>query len=441
MKLQAESSPIMDRNPNLNPFCDILELIFRKGIRQPVLGLKRRDYWHLLEQLAHHHSCGELIQLTVALEKTIANKKTLTPQGQGRYFIRLALNQKSLATTIRHLLHTPKLSEFGVSFRMSNFLLYTEPFLSLLLVVSQMNFALDLEAVFAQVCELYETVPCRDLGMALRYVEKRIFVSEVIAGSQAEADGCVLAGDIIDEINGISTRNAQKGQAQSVLQKLRGKPLCFRLIRWKCHDGSIYRPLVPHLQVLQQDIPNFQLKYDNTLNEEKPEAIVQDGRFLYSLRYLGQVNIGTYGGKEVLDEGITKVLEQNHVPQEVLFDVKETEVISLKKDFSQVLFHHHYPEISSVGHRVDKRTLFAYCVADSPETPHTCSFICLVFETKSEKDADEIIMRIGECIRGWIYLIFFPTCAGTMSRMASSCAVIFYNYNYTSYKRGRGLSQ
>ncbi|XP_042198273.1 uncharacterized protein si:ch211-250n8.1 isoform X2 [Callorhinchus milii] len=402
MKLQAESSPIMDRNPNLNPFCDILELIFRKGIRQPVLGLKRRDYWHLLEQLAHHHSCGELIQLTVALEKTIANKKTLTPQGQGRYFIRLALNQKSLATTIRHLLHTPKLSEWydPESSILGNECL-SEPFLSLLLVVSQMNFALDLEnssfldeTWLLPVCELYETVPCRDLGMALRYVEKRIFVSEVIAGSQAEADGCVLAGDIIDEINGISTRNAQKGQAQSVLQKLRGKPLCFRLIRWKCHDGSIYRPLVPHLQVLQQDIPNFQLKYDNTLNEEKPEAIVQDGRFLYSLRYLGQ-----YGGKEVLDEGITKVLEQNHVPQEVLFDVKETEVISLKKDFSQVLFHHHYPEISSVGHRVDKRTLFAYCVADSPETPHTCSFICLVFETKSEKDADEIIMRIAAGFR------------------------------------------
>lgn len=188
-------------------------------------------------------------------------------------------------------------------------------------------------------------------------------------------------------------------QAQSVLQKLRGKPLCFHMIRWKWHDGSIYRPLVPHLQVLQQDIPNFKLKYDNASSEEKPEDFVQDGRFLYSLRYLGQVNIGMYGGKEVLDAGITKVLEQNQVPQEVLFDVKETEVISLKRDFSQVLFHHHYPEISSVGHRVDKRTVFAYCVADSPESPHTCSFICLVFETKSEKDADEIIMRIAAGFR------------------------------------------
>ncbi|XP_067860494.1 uncharacterized protein si:ch211-250n8.1 [Heptranchias perlo] len=246
---------------------------------------------------------------------------------------------------------------------------------------------------------MYETVPCRELGMMLRYTDGRIFVTEVIAGSQAEADECVLAGDIIDGINGISLRNAQRGEAQTVLQKLRGKPLSFRMIHWKWHDGAVYGPMLPHLQLMQKEIPNFQLRYDIKSNEVMQEDGLRDDRLLYSLRYLGQVNVGMYGGKEVLDEGIEKVLQKNLAPEDVLLDVKETEVICIKNNSTQVFFHHHYPEISSVGHRMDRQTLFAYCVADSPETPQTTSFDCLVYESSSVKEANEIITRIAAGFR------------------------------------------
>ncbi|GCB76771.1 hypothetical protein scyTo_0019193, partial [Scyliorhinus torazame] len=91
--------------------CDILEVILRKGIRQPILGLRRRDYWHWMEQLPQLDPCGRLSQLSVALEKTITCKKVLTAQGRGRHYIRQALNQKTLAIIIQHLRHTPRLLE------------------------------------------------------------------------------------------------------------------------------------------------------------------------------------------------------------------------------------------------------------------------------------------------------------------------------------------
>ncbi|XP_072098462.1 uncharacterized protein [Mobula birostris] len=406
LNIQEDKGPITNCHPQLTSLCDILEIILRKGIRQPVLGLWRRDYWHWMEQLPQQDHCHRLTQLSLALEKAITCKKTLTAQGRGRYYIRQALNQKIMAVTVHHLLHTSKLLEWydPESSVLANEC-FAEPFLSLLLVLSQMNFTLDLEnssfldeSWLLPVCEMYNTVPCRELGMVLRYTDGRIFVTEVVPGSQAEADECVQAGDIIDGINGISLRNAKGGEAQTVLQRLRGQPLSFHIIHWKWHDGSVYRPLLPHLQLMHKEIPNFQLQYDNKPDKEMSEDSLQDDRLLYSLRFLGQVDIGMYGGKEVLDEGIEKVMEQNLLPQEVLFDVKETEVICIKNS-TQVLFHHHYPEIASVGQRLDKRTLFAYCVANSPETPQTTSFNCLVFESSSAKEATEIITRIAAGFR------------------------------------------
>lgn len=50
------------------------------------------------------------------------------------------------------------------------------------------------------------------LGCTPRYVDGRVFVTKVLPGSQAEVDEVVLAGDILDEINGCSLRNACPGQ-------------------------------------------------------------------------------------------------------------------------------------------------------------------------------------------------------------------------------------
>ncbi|XP_043940904.1 uncharacterized protein LOC122812915 isoform X2 [Protopterus annectens] len=378
-------------------------MILRRGIRQPVLGIKKRDYWQWLEQLPQHDTCGRLTQLCLALEKASNCKKVLTAQGKGRHFLRQALNKKLLAVAIQHLMHTSKLLEWyepALSVLGNEDL--TEPFLSLLLVVSDMNFCLDVEnssflddSWLLPVADTYETVPCRELGMVLKYLNGRIFITDIIPGSQAEVDEFVMTGDIIDEINGISLRKSPNGQAGFVLQKFKGKPLNFRIIRWKWRDGKIYKPMLPLLKLLQEEVPDLRLNFEKP-TEECEAKCLEDGRLLYMLKYMGKVNVGMYGGKEVLDQGIPTVLDKRLPPRDVSFDVKETEVICTDKSSSKVLFHHQYPEVSCVGRCLGNNgKVFGFCVADFPEAPGRSTFDCLVLECNSEQECDEIVRRIA----------------------------------------------
>ncbi|XP_075033935.1 uncharacterized protein LOC142095075 [Mixophyes fleayi] len=400
---EAGSDPITDDSPHVVPLCDVLEMIMRKGLRSGVLGLKRRDYWHWIEELPQHDTCDRLPHLSVMIEKTLACPKVLTPQGKGRYFLRLALNRKSLVVAFQHLQHTHKLLEwydplFSVLGNEEHF----EPFLSLLLVVSQSSFALDLqnssfldESWLLPICVLYETVPCRELGMVLRYQEGRVFVIEILPDSQTEVDEVVLAGDIIDEINGVSLRNAPNGQAGVVLSRLKGEPLIFRMIRWRWKDGEVFRPLIPYFKLVQDRVPNFQLQQKPRSQDSGQERPQQDGRLLYSVQYLGQADVGMFGGKEILDVGITKVRKLNCLPRNVLLDIKETEVAVKEQESSEVLFHYSYPEISSVGRRVDNRRVFALCAAEREENLDMTSFNCVVFEALNHNECEEIIKRIA----------------------------------------------
>ncbi|KAM8947537.1 uncharacterized protein RCH25_050630 [Pelodytes ibericus] len=393
---------ITDDCAHVPPLCDILEMILRKGLKSGVLGLKRRDYWHWIEELPQHYICGRLSHLSVMIEKTTACPKLLTSQGRGRYFLRLALNNKSLVTTIQHLQHTNKLLEwYDPLMSVMGNEEQLEPFLSLVLVISQSSFSLDLEnssfldeSWLLPVCAIYQIVPCRELGMVLRYLEGRVFVVEVLPGSQAEVDEVVLAGDIIDEINGISLRNAYNGQAGTVLNKIKGEPLTFKIIRWRWQDGVVFRPLIPYLKVIQERVPTFQLQQQPRIQESDQQRAQHDGRLLYTLQFLGQADVGTFGGKEVLDVGITKVKNLNFPSKEVLFDIKETEVAIKELASSEVLFKYPYPEISSVGRRLDNKSVFALCVVEKDVSPDL-AFSCLVFEACSNKECEELITRIA----------------------------------------------
>ncbi|XP_053565058.1 uncharacterized protein LOC128655463 isoform X2 [Bombina bombina] len=372
-------------------------------LKGAVLGLKKRDFWDWIEELPMHDTCGRVSHLSVMVEKTRACPKVINTQGRGRYFLRMALNRKSLALAIQHLLHTPKLLEWydpllSVLRNEEHF----EPFLSILLVISQSDFLLDLqnssfldESWLLPVCAVYQTVPCRELGMVLRYVEGRVFVVEILPGSQAEIDEMVLAGDVIDEINGVSLRNALNGQAGTVLNKLKGEPLVFHLIRWRCKNGEVFRPLLTYLREVKEKVPNFQLQQKPRSQEKAQDRPQQDGRIMYPVNYLGQAGVGQYGGKEVLEIGITRVRELNCIPRDSLFDVKETEVIVQDKVTSEVMFKYSYPDVSSVGRRVDNRKVFAICVVNQAEHPGDSSFNCLVFEASSPTECEEIIKRIA----------------------------------------------
>uniref|UniRef100_A0A8B9PYU3 Uncharacterized protein n=1 Tax=Apteryx owenii TaxID=8824 RepID=A0A8B9PYU3_APTOW len=403
LRLRHGSGPCTDASPHLASFCQLLETVLRKGLKQPLLGFGRRDYWHWLERLPPRAAGSSPTALSIGIEKAGTCAKVLTAQGRGRYFLRLALNGKLLAAAVQQLAGTPQLLEFydPVTSILGNEELM-EPFLSLMLVVTEMNFSLDLqncsfldESWLLPVCVTYETVPCRALGMVLRYVDGRVFVTEVLPESQAEVDEVVLAGDVLDEINGCSLRNAYSGQAGAALQKLKGEPLSLRLLRWQWHDGGVFGPLLPYLKVLKEKEPGFQLQHGPRRAAEREPRQLQGGRLLYNLRYLGWTSVGKDGGKEVLEQGIPAVLERSLPAREVLFDVRETEVLIQEKTSSKVLFRYPYPEISCVGRHLGSSNLFAFCVVVSPESPEGSTFDCLVFESNSEQECEEIIKRIA----------------------------------------------
>ncbi|XP_071620685.1 uncharacterized protein [Heliangelus exortis] len=342
LRLREGRGPCTDTSPHLTSFCQLLETILRKGLRQPAWGFRRRDYWHWLEQLPVGDGSRPTL-LSTSIQRAGSCREVLTAQGRGRHFLRLALQEKVLEEAVRQLAQTPRLLEFydPVSSILGNETLL-EPFLSLLLVVTEMDFSLDLqncsfldESWLLPVCITYETVPCQALGMVLRYVDGRVFVIEVLPESQAEVDEVVLAGDILNEINGCSLRNAYSGQAGAVLQKLKGQPLSFHLLRWQWHNGEVYEPLLPYLKILKEKEPHFQLQHNPRHRAEGESRRLQGGRLLYNLRYLGRMSIGKYGGKEVLDRAIPAVLERHLTTQEVLFDVKEAEVLVQEKTSSK----------------------------------------------------------------------------------------------------------
>ncbi|XP_076855485.1 uncharacterized protein LOC143510238 isoform X3 [Brachyhypopomus gauderio] len=347
--------------------------------------------------------------VSLAVQQTTACPKLLSAQGRGRFFIRLMLNRRILGNVVKHLLHSSRIMEwYNPDISVLRNEEFVEPFLSLCLVLSEMEFKLNIEncsfldeSWLLPVCDTYEAVPCRELGMVLRYLDGRVFVLELLHGKMAQADRFAEPGDIIDEINGISLRNSANGQAGEVLSRLRGRPLRLRLLRWRGKDGSVYRPLVTLLQRLQQENPSLQFSPSPAQPQAHPTSqrqsqCVKDGRILYSVRLLGKTNAGMYGGKEVLQRVIPTVLQKSLATQEVLLDVKETHLTCTDKFNKQELFYHHFPEISCVGRFGQPDfTIFAFCVVDPLDTGQPPGFCCVVLQAESSSQCEEIVHRIA----------------------------------------------
>ncbi|XP_035998397.1 uncharacterized protein si:ch211-250n8.1 [Fundulus heteroclitus] len=410
LNMQTDGGVVTDSSPHLPSCCELLELVLRKGLQQPVLSLAQRDYWQCFEQLPHHDTCSRLSALSLAVEQTRVCRKLISAQGRGRYLLRLALSRKTLSQFLTHLLHTPRVLEcYSPTLSILRGEEFVEPFMSLLLVLSHMEFKLDMEncsfldeSWMLPVCDTYEVVPCREVGLVLRYLSGRVFVLDLVPGSQAHVDAFVSPGDIIDEINGTSLRNSKNGHAGVVLSRLRGRPLSIRILRCRAQDGTVYRPLVKLLRALKTENPKAQLglaPLQTRADSRKPAGASQclkEGRIVYIVKFLGKENIGLFGGKEVLQHAIPQVLHKNLPSKEALLDLKETHLTCTDRNGTLQLFEHHYPEISCVGRFAQPGyTIFAFCVADSPEAPQSTGFCCVVLRASSTKDCEDIVCRIA----------------------------------------------
>uniref|UniRef100_A0A3Q2YGF1 Si:ch211-250n8.1 n=1 Tax=Hippocampus comes TaxID=109280 RepID=A0A3Q2YGF1_HIPCM len=364
----------------------------------PVLNLVHRDYWQCFEQLPRKDTCG-LCTVAWAVEQTKTCRKLISAQGRGRYLLRLALSRKTLPQFVTHVLHTPRVLEwYSETFsilRNEEFL----PFMSLLLVLSQMEFKLDMEqncsfldeSWLLPVCEIYEVVPCRQVGMVL-YLNGRVFLLDMVSGGQAHVDQFISRGDVIDEINGICLRNSRNGQAGVVLSRLKGCFLSIRVVRWRARDGTVYRPLVKLLRALRIENPWLQLGpapcQQPAANDQRtppPTQCLVEG-IAYIVQFLGDKNIGVFGTKKVLPHAISHVLQQNQPSKEVLLDLQETHVTCTESSSNLMVCQHHYPDISCVGrYPQPDYTILGFCVTN---------FNCVVLKAASSKECDDIICRI-----------------------------------------------
>ncbi|XP_054454459.1 uncharacterized protein si:ch211-250n8.1 isoform X2 [Anoplopoma fimbria] len=410
LNLQSDGGIVSDTNPHLASCCELLELVLRKGLQQPVLSLVHRDYWQCFEQLTRQDACGRPSALSLVVEQTRVCRKLLSAQGRGRYLLRLALSRKALPQFITHLLHTPRVLEwYSLEMSILRNEEFVEPFMSLLLVLSHMEFKLDMgncsfldESWILPVCETYEVVPCRELGLVLRYLSGRVFVLDLMPGSQAHVDKFICPGDIIDEINGTSLRNSKNHQAGVVLSRLKGCPLSISVVRWRAQDGTVYLPLIKLLRALRMENPALQLgpapsQQPGTKDQRtSPSQCLKEGRIVHIVQFLGKANIGMFGGKEVLQHAITQVLQKNLPSKEVLLDMKETHLTCTDRNSKLELFEHHYPEISCVGRFGQQDyTIFAFCVADSPETPQSTGFCCIALRASTTRECEEMVYRIA----------------------------------------------
>ncbi|XP_030317931.1 uncharacterized protein LOC115599325 isoform X4 [Calypte anna] len=111
LRLREGRGPCTDTSPHLTSFCQVLETILRKGLRQPTWGFRRRDYWHWLEQLPVGDG-SRPTPLSTSIQQAGSCREVLTAQGRGRHFLRLALQEKLLEEAVRQLARTPRLLEF-----------------------------------------------------------------------------------------------------------------------------------------------------------------------------------------------------------------------------------------------------------------------------------------------------------------------------------------
>ncbi|XP_034414570.1 uncharacterized protein si:ch211-250n8.1 [Cyclopterus lumpus] len=410
LNLQSGGGVVSDTNPHLASCCELLELVLRKGLQQPVLSLVHRDYWQCFEQLTRQDACGRLSALSLAVEQTRVCKKLLSAQGRGRYLLRLALRGKALPQLITPLLHAPRVLEwYSPEMSILRNEEFVEPFMSLLMVLSLTEFKLDMancsfldESWRLPVCETYEVVPCREVGMVLRYLSGRVFVLELMPGSQAHVDNFLSPGDIIDEINGTSLRNSKNKQAGEVLSQLKGFPIAISVVRWRAQDGTVYQPLVKLLQALRMENPALKLgpappqQPDTKDQTTSPSQCLKEGRSVYTVQFLGKVNIGMFGGREVLQHAIRQVLQKNLPSKDVLLDMKDTHLTCTDRNSKLELFEHHYPEISCVGRfGQPDYTIFAFCMTDSPETHRPTGFSCIALKASTTEECEEIVSRIA----------------------------------------------
>jgi len=426
VKLRTDPDPIHDDHCCLQAFCETIETIFRKGLKQSasLFQLKQRDYWHWIENIGD----GENIRVNPIFTMAVAGVKTcgkvLTTRGRGRFFIRMALQKKVLRVPVEYLSKDVALQEVwydpGCSILGDEIL--CEILKSLLYEVTEVNFQLRIknasfldETWALPVYRSYEFVPCKDLGLLLHIEDGRAVAFEVHPGSVAEEDNKIEPGDILDEIQGECLRNARKGRIPTIIKQSQNVPIYLSVIKCRRGDGSMYRPIVEIMRKIGMQVNTNHIEskkkpmeYGDVrmpphalLPEDEPEEVPihhsQEAAH-YNIRYLGNTPIGSDGGVHKIEGAIGEILKwpkDKLLGKEVSLELGETDIFVKDRESQEIILKQSYTEISSCGRRVDCVEYFAFLAGET-----TCSlakdFIAYVFKANTDEESKTILCAIAQ---------------------------------------------
>lgn len=435
-RTRPKENPVRDHNPRLRGFCQLLETILSKGLKDAgtFFGKQKRTVWHCVDALARENNSRMYNPTFQMSADSVRNSERIkTCEGRSRAFIRNALQKKILHHYLDCLMRSAEFRESWYDDPLSivgNEIL-SQILMSLLKEIGEIYFKLNPrncafldETWLMPIHRSYEFVPCKDLGIIVELLEGRVIVEIVHKDSVAGEDDRIEPGDVLDELYGEVLRNVKRGKMPQLIKDHQGLPVYISIIKARLPDGSVFPPIssmlrrgnktihslqqarVPPPRQLAQDElispdgsvvpPHAQLEEDE-MDERVPVSNADDSA-KYTVLYIGKLCVGPHGGVDSIEVAIQRMLQifkDEREAKMVRMELGETETVCFDQNSSQELLRHSYTEISSCGRRIDSTNYFAYIAGET-----TCTlardFYCYLFKSSADDESKTILCTIAQ---------------------------------------------
>ncbi|PSN36850.1 hypothetical protein C0J52_14969 [Blattella germanica] len=377
----SDSSEITDGNGELQPFCQILEKIFQKGLlRNSTMGFtKVSESWNWLEQMGHQNN-GVPYSFTSSVIAVKSSQKVVTPTGKLRLLIRTCLVNRCLQVPVELLIRK---KEPHFIYDDTNSILgdeiLGEIFLSVLLQCSRLQFKLNLSnAAFLDETWL--------LPLCTNFVNSKGVIVGIKSDSVAAEDDKIEVGDILDELNGNHITTSRRGRLSAIMRKGHGRPIVVNIIKAHLPEtGDLYPPIIGLLRRAHLDPDEVRSHYCDKMKEGNGEKIEQKKKLPPAVRpgidvkYVGSVSTGRHGDVKQIEHAVTEVVfkSKEKLFQPVLFEIQEIGV--------KVLLKHSYMEISSCGRTLRAPNHFAYIAGSGISKNSFCSVMVNLDKNKNDE--------------------------------------------------------
>jgi len=406
-------NPMPDDNSLIVPFCETIEMIFRRGLKRglAVIGLKDCDYWNCLEGFLTSTKIEKGLPQTIRSILSIIQQsdKVYGCTGRGRLFIRIAMVKGYLAATIEYLLRNSKFLRYWYNdssvFLDKN---QTECIIGIIKALSHIKFSLRItvcsflhEDWIIPETKKLELIPCEKLGVTVCCIHSKCVVVAVQPGSIAK-EYDLAPGDCFDEFCGIFITEKLASQMSTLLKANKGQPISATVIKGRFHDNRWFTPLhrrykTANPEQAEQVSPREEIKKD------------ESGRSTFEVSYVASVDVGKNGSSKIVQEGIRKALEEkenesNKIEKEVVIALMERDIVVTDRLTEESLGLYSYTKTSSCGLGEEKHGLFGFITGNT-----SCSFankfVCHVFRAPNHDTAQDIITGIGRGFNRTLYCV------------------------------------